>query len=197
MLTSITLTSTQNQKLNQDKNVTTINLGMCEDKLREYYNISHNDSLYILKIDVEQEGMKIPKIEYDIYSKLNGSKMIKLNLTQCDELKIELSIHVKINDSIDKYNSSSDYYNDICSTTISQNGTDISLNDRRDNFINKNLTLCQENCELIDYNYESQRATCSCEIKQETSLMSEMKIDTNKLKKNFKNINNFANFKLI
>ena len=32
-------------------------------------------------------------------------------------------------------------------------GTDICLNDRRNEFIEKNLTLCDENCDLISYNY--------------------------------------------
>ena len=141
--------------------------------------------------------MRIPKIEYEVYSRLNGSKMIKLNLTKCEGLNLEINIPVKINDTIDKYNSSSDYYNNICSTTTSENGTDICLSDRKNDFITKNLTLCQENCDLIDYNSDSEKVICLCGIKQENSLLNEMKIDTNKLKKNFKDINNFANFKLM
>ena len=31
------------------------------------------------KIDIEQSGYKIPKVEYDIYCKLNDSNLIKLN----------------------------------------------------------------------------------------------------------------------
>ena len=38
-------------------------------KLREVYNLSLNEKIYIRKIDVKQEGMKIPKILYDVYSK--------------------------------------------------------------------------------------------------------------------------------
>ena len=130
---TITLTTTKNQK-NEEKNgnVTTINLGDCERILKEAYNISFNETLFIKKIDVEQEGMMIPKIEYDIYYKLNGINLIKLNLSYCHNSKIDISIPAKINSQeIDKYNSSSGYYNDICYTATSDSGTDISLKDRK------------------------------------------------------------------
>ena len=59
-------TSTDNQKNNEEKNNITMNLGQCENKLKSEYGISQNDSLYILQIISEEEGMKIPKIEYEI-----------------------------------------------------------------------------------------------------------------------------------
>ena len=55
--------------------------------------------------------------------------------------------------NLEKYNSSSDYYTDICSTTTSESGTDITLNDRKNDFIDNNLTLCEEDCDLEDYDY--------------------------------------------
>ena len=57
--------------------------------------------------------MKIPKIEYEVYSPLNGNKLEKLNLTLCKDIRIEISIPVIINDDINKYNTSSDYYNNF------------------------------------------------------------------------------------
>ena len=90
-----------------------MNLGQCENILKKKYNISNNDSLYILQIVSEEEGMKIPKIEYEVYYPLNNSNILtKLDLSLCKDTKIEISIAVKINDTLDKYNSSSDYYND-------------------------------------------------------------------------------------
>ena len=69
-----------------------------------------------------------------------------------------------INDNVDKYNSSSGYYNDFCYPTTSNYGTDICLKDRRKEFIDNNLTLCEENCDFIDYDYIYKRAKCSCDI---------------------------------
>ena len=74
----ITMTNTYNQNNKKNENKTTINLGECESKLIRYYNISDNASLYILKLDAKEEGMKIPKIEYEIFYPLNGTDLIKL-----------------------------------------------------------------------------------------------------------------------
>ena len=48
-------TSTLNQKNNEDKNNITMDLGECENILKYNYNISYNDSLYILQIISEEE----------------------------------------------------------------------------------------------------------------------------------------------
>ena len=74
-----------------------MDLGECENKLKDHYNIPVNDSLYILQIISEEEGMKIPKLEYEVYYPLNNSKnLTKLNLTVCEGIKVEISISVNI-----------------------------------------------------------------------------------------------------
>jgi len=69
--------------------------------------------------------MNTLKVEYDVYAKLFGHNLIKLNLTVCENSKISISIPIIINENIDIYNSSSGYYNDICYTSTSEDGTDI------------------------------------------------------------------------
>ena len=92
----IKLTSTSNQKNNEEENNITMNLGLCENILKEEYNISKDDSLYILQIIYEEEGIKIPKLEYEVYYPLNNSNdLIKLNLELCKDTKIEISIKAK------------------------------------------------------------------------------------------------------
>ena len=91
---TITISTTDNQKNEKSLNKTTINLGDCEDKIKEEYGIPKSKSLYILKIDVKQKGLKIPKIEYEVYYPLFGESLIKLNLTVCQGSKIDLSIPV-------------------------------------------------------------------------------------------------------
>ena len=111
---------------NLKSNKTSINLNECENILKTAYNITDNNSLYLLKVESD-EGMKIPKIEYEVYSPLNGNKLEKLNLTLCKDIRIEISIPVIINDDINKYNTSSDYYNNICSKAISDKGADLTI----------------------------------------------------------------------
>ena len=70
----VTLTKSENQKNNINDesyitNNTLIDLAECEISLRTFYNISNNESLYIKKIEIIQEGMQIPKVEYDVYSR--------------------------------------------------------------------------------------------------------------------------------
>ena len=195
----ITLTTPKNQMINLDKNKTTINLGECENKIKKYYNVSMNDTLFIFKIDKKEEGMKIPKIEYEIYYPLYTDELIKLNLTECKNTNIDISIPVSINDSLDKYNANSDYYQDICIKATSNKGAgvDISLSDRKSEFVNNNMTLCEEDCELKEYNKTSERAKCSCLIKINLRLIDEIKFDKNKLYSNFVDIKNIVNTKLM
>ena len=196
--TSFTITNTENQKNSYKKNISTINLGECETKIKSHYNISQNDSLYIFKIDVLKEGMKIPKIEYEVYYPFNGKNLEKLSLTYCEDTKIELLLPVSINlDDLEKHNSSSSYYNDICYISTSNNGIDITLNDRKNKFINNNLTICEEDCYLTGYDPITQKASCSCDVKISLPEISGVNIDTQKLKNKFIDIKNIANLDLM
>ena len=177
--------------------MTKIDLGECETLLRNFYNISINETLFMKKIDVFQEGMKTLKVEYDVYCKLFGTNLIKLNLTACGKSKITLAIPLVINEDIDKLNSSSGYYNDICYTAKSEDGTDILLKDRQKEYIEKDRIVCQEDCEFSRYDYNNYIAKCSCRVKESPPSIADMKINKAKLLDNFKNIKNIANFNFL
>ena len=53
------------------------------------------------KIDIIEEGMKIPKITFEVYTKYNSSKLIKLNLSYCSETKIDILIPYNLTENID------------------------------------------------------------------------------------------------
>ena len=194
---TITLTTTDNQKNNINNNATLIDLSECETILRNKYNIPEDEKLYMKKVDLVQEGMKIPKVEYDVYCKLNGSNLNKLNLSVCENSKVSLSVPVILSESLDKLNSSSAYYNDICYTATSDSGTDISLKDRKNEFIEGNKTVCQDDCDFSEYDYTTQKAKCSCKVKESTNSILDMKINKTKLYENFIDIKNIANIKLM
>ena len=123
--------------------------------------------------------------------------MVKLNLDSCLNTKIDISIPVSINDNLDKYNPKSKYYNDICSKTISECNTDITLNDRKNEFIDNNMTLCEENCELTNYDYKTEKVKCSCDIKMNIPLLEEIKFNKEELLKSFIDIKNVINVKIL
>ena len=193
----ITLTTTDNQNNNINDNTTTIDLNECEKILRYIYNISNDKKIYILKIEVKQEKMKIPKIEYDVYYKENELNLVKLNLNYCKNCRTNLLIPIEINENLDILNSSSGYYNDLCYTTKSDSGTDITLTDRRNDFIAKNKTVCQEDCIFADYDKNIKKVKCSCKVKEPPTSTAYMNIDTNKLLKNFIDIKNIANIGIL
>ena len=141
--------------------------------------------------------MKIPKVEYEVYHLNETKNLNQLDLSACKDVKIEISIPVEINDNIDKYNSSSGYYNDLCYTLTSQYGTDICLKDRRSEFIDNNMTLCEENCKMIDYNYETEKVKCSCDIKIDLPVIGAFKFNKDLLLKSFTDINNLINLNVL
>ena len=195
----ITLTTTEEQKNLIDYNLTAIDFTECEKLLRLNYNISDDEKLYIRKIDIYQEGMKIPKIEYDIYSKLNDTNLIKLNLSVCKNVNIDLSLPVFISEieNIDEYNKSSGYYNDICYPAQSESNTDIIIKDRQKEFIDKNKTVCQENCEFTEYNYNTQKAKCSCKVEESSSSSIFMNINKTEIYESFKDIKSKMNIEIL
>ena len=191
------ITSTKNYKNNQKKNKTLIDLGTCEYLLKDAYNISYNKTLYILTFELPIEDMKVPKVEYEVYYINDENQLILMNLTYCKNEKIDISLYMPIEGIIDIYNPKSGYYNDLCYTFTTSFGTDISLKDRRQEFIDNNLAICEENCDMKDYNYINKRVVCSCDIKLAISLIEDVKCDKEKLKNNFKDINNIANIKFL
>ncbi len=148
-------------------------------------------------IEVKEEGMKIPKVEYDVYSQLSSNKLEKLNLSVCQKDKIIISIPVELNEHIDKLNIKSGYYNDACYKATSDDGTDITLRDRKNEFIDGNKTLCQEDCDFSDYNYTTHKVSCSCQVKVSYSSVDCLNINKTKLLENLKNIKNIANVKIL
>ena len=198
----ITLTTTEKQKdnYNNSNNMSSIDLGDCENLLRKKYNISNEQILYMRKIDVYQKGMKIPKVEFDIYYKENNNKLKKLNLTICENSNIYISYPIEISENIDIYNPKSDYYNNICYPATSNSGTDIILNDRQKEFVEENRTICQDGCDFEKYDNINKRSKCSCkgkEFKSTINSIADIKINKNKLFKNFIDVNNIINIQII
>ena len=81
--------------------------------------------------------------------------------------------------------------------TTTDTGTDITLNDRRKEFINKNLSLCESNCEYKGYNLEIEKVECECEVKIKIFSISEISINKDKLYKSFTDINNNTNLNVM
>ena len=177
------ITTTENQNNNSYSNVSTIKLGECENTLRLKYNISSNLSLIIFKIDYYMEGLLIPIIGYEVYEPINNTK---LNLSLCEESSITYNIPVTIDENnLNKYNPNSEYYNDECNAYTTENGTDIILNDRKEEFIENNMSLCENLCDYMGYDKDTKKALCECGIRYKEFILSEIDKESNILANNF------------
>ena len=184
------ITTSDNQKNNNYSNISTINLGECENKLKEIYHIDNNLSLIILKIDYFMPGLLIPVIGYEVYEPINKTQ---LDLNYCKDITIKLNIPVSINENnIFKHDPNSEYYNDECNRYTTDNGTDILLYDRKNEYIENNLSLCENNCTFKGYDKDTKKALCECETKPKIGLISEIILDDNILSNKFNNTNNYT-----
>ena len=197
---TVELTTALLQELNENNsNLSSINLGICKDILKYNYDISDESNLYILKIEKEQKYKYYPLIEYEVFYPINEEKMEILDLNLCNDTDIEISIPIIINNnSIDKHNPKSDFYTDICYKVTSDDKTDILITDRRDEFVVKNLSLCEDICELISYDFINNKAKCSCDVKTEINLDEEHKrITKKKLFKDFFDFQKITNIGIV
>ena len=179
----VQITTTDNQNNKEYNNISNIQLGECEDELKRIYKINKNESLIILKIDYFMPGLLIPVIGYEVFHPENKSK---LDLSYCEDFLINYNIPVSIDeDNIDKYDPNSDYYNDECSTYTTEDGTDIILNDRKAEYNENNLSLCENNCTFTEYDKNTKKSICMCEIKSKIYSISEIIQNKEAISNNF------------
>ena len=150
-----------------------LDLGDCEAKLREYYNISLDIELTLIKLEMKTINSLINHIQYEIYNPYNKSE--KLDLSICQEEKVKIINHINPSLSrmrlINIIESSSDYenifsddskfYTDYCSKFTSEEGADVLIQDRHIDF-NYEGQLCQPGCEINEINITYGLVTCLC-----------------------------------
>ena len=175
------ITSSDNQKNNEYKDISTIQLGKCETILKGVYEIDPDTPLIILKVDHYIPGVLIPVIGYDIFHPINKTK---LDLKYCKDAIIDFKIPVSINeDELFKYDPNSEYYTDECYSYTTDSGTDIVLEDRQEEYNNENYSLCENNCSFSEYSQETKKTLCKCQIKSKEYIISEIINDENILSK--------------
>ena len=144
----------------RDDNLTYVVFDECVNVLKKKYNLSPKDDIIIFKVEYYSPNYKIPIIEYTL---INAFKAIKLNLEYCRDIKIKYNIPKIIDDFDDyKYNPLNEYYQDEC-FPYSINNIDIILYDRKKEFNENNMSLCERNCEFIGY--KDNRIECYCKVK--------------------------------
>ena len=191
--------SSKKMSENENTNISIIDLGECETILLNEYNLTY---LLILKIDTKLNENSAIILNYEVYNPITNEK---LNLSLCDSVKINtyskyypseesLSKIKKLSESgYDLYNLNDAFYQDICSSFTSENGTDILLSDRQADFY-ENVSLCENDCNYKGYDLNTKRVQCECPVKEE------IKVEESTNKNIFDNLfsgDGFSNIKVL
>ena len=173
--------STLEQQKDSSSFISSVDLKECEKILRDKYKIKDEDYLIILKTDIKSQDSLTYFVEYETYDPYSFKQM---NLSYCKNSEITINVPVNLdNETISLYESLSksgynlfdsndSFYNDICTPYTSDNNTDIILTDRKNILFKNNgdKVLCQNGCNLKEYNSENKKAVCDCSIEVEEKI---------------------------
>ena len=202
------MTTTKNQDYyyenNLYNNISSIDFGECEKILQKKFQIE--EPLIIMKVDIKRNDTISTQIEYQVFNPIN---LQQINLSYCNNVKIDVYPPINLDNlsfnsvkhlksqGYNLFNSNDSFYNDLCSTFNSFNYTDVLLKDRKNYFYIQNISLCEENCEYKDFNLDSLKAKCQCDVKDEIkSDKDKVKFYPNKLVENFYKIEKYSNIKV-
>ena len=192
------LSTFEEQKNNNNPNISSIDLGECEERLKKQEGLTENDHLIILKIDIKNEDLSSTYVQYEIY---NPKTLNIISLDICSDIPISVSVPVNLDentrsiyDSLSKsgynlFDLNDSFYNDICSTYTTEDGTDLTLADRKNKIFdnNANISMCQDGCNFQSYNLTTKKAKCDCSVQKEVTItdISKIKFDKNELVDSF------------
>ena len=202
-----------------------INLTACEDILKKKYGLPAEEELMIIKAEFLKDELNytddfirdILGVEND-YQLFSTSLGAFLPLQACKESGVTVEVtnpfkftnltpQSKITSALisgyDAFSPYSPFYNDICTQFTNENGNDVLLDDRRRDYFNENINLCEKGCSFLEYNTGSKTYTCRCPIKTTPGEELEESGDTKDIimpmPENFKNLisrrSNIAVFK--
>ena len=204
------ISSLSEQKRNDNPNVSSIDLGECETILKNNSGLTDDEDLIVFKIDIKNEDLSSTYVQYEIY---NPRDMDFIPLNACKDVSINVKVPINLDENTQSiYDSLSqagynlfdlddNFYNDICSTYTSDNGTDLTLADRK-NIIydnNGNISMCQESCIFQYYNLTTKKSECDCAVQTNETIINIDKINfenSNLASEFFDTLNN-SNFRVL
>ena len=158
-----------------------LDLNGCNDILRETYSINPNDSLIILKVEKITSKVQEKNIQYEIY---HPATKKQLDISICNNIDLNIPItlskdkenlYKKLQEyGYDLLDSQDSFYQDICSKYKSENGTDVILSDRKNDFYDYDLS-CQDNCKYSSYSDKTKYLKCECKIDNKNITLEKFK----------------------
>ena len=191
--------------VDNENGVSVIDLGNCENLLKQAYDIDNSTSLIIKKYEVLTNAAE-RNVQYEVYHPITKEK---LNLSICASDTISLYIPVTLDDNTiklyenlksagyDLFNINDPFYNDICSPYDSENGTDVLLSDRKNDYYNNNNdnTTCQSNCKYSSFDSKYLFLKCECKVVVDDINVEDFDKFSQKIYENFYDILVNSNYK--
>ena len=201
------LSTLEEQKNNINPNISSIDLKECEELLKEQEGLEEDEDLIVLKTDIKSEDLSKTFVQYEIY---NPRTYNIVSLEVCGDISISISVPVTLDErakamydilsqsGYNLFNLNDSFYNDICSTFTTENGTDLTLADRKNLIFNNNgnISMCQDGCTYESFNLTSQKAECDCSVQIEETITdtSKLNFDKNEFADSFFNTLKNSNF---
>ena len=201
------MSTLEEQKNSNNPNISSIDLGECESLLKAQENLTENDNLIVLKTDIKSEDLSSTYVQYEIYSPVTLSKV---SMEVCKDISIGVSVPVSLDgstlsifDSLSQsgynlFNLNDSFYNDICSTYTTKDGTDLTLADRKNLIYDNNadISMCQDGCNLQSYNSTTRKAKCDCSVQKKETItdITKLSFDKKDLADSFFNALKNSNF---
>ena len=172
------MTSLEMQEKINNSNISSIDLRECENIIKIEEGLSENDSLLILKLDIKNDDLSSTYVQYEIY---NPKTLDVIPLDICLAISILINSPLSLDENIktmynnlnqsgyNLFNLNDSFYNDICSTYTTENGTDLILIDRKNIIFDSigNVSICQKGCTFNFLNLTTNKVGCNCVLQKE------------------------------
>ena len=172
------------QLKNNPQNISSIDLGECEAKLRKQEHLRDDQQFYIIKIDAKNLSVSATYVQYEIR---HPDTFEIVNLEVCSDIKITINTPVKLsedkfslisnieNAGYNAFDISDSFYNDVCSSYTAENGADMVLSLRKKEIFDKNkdIYMCQNGCTFQSFDSKIGKAECKCQV-QKTNIITDL-----------------------
>ena len=181
--TSVFQYSTIEEQLNnKTEEVSSVDLGECEEKLRKQEGLNDTEQFLMLKLDIKNTTTNAVFVQYEVF---NPHDYSKVSLDICNNVTIKIQVPILLEETklsliahLEEYgynifDINDTFYNDICATYTAQNGADMTLSSRKERIYDsvKDMDLCQEGCEFQSFNTSTSSANCYCQVQTEETVV--------------------------
>ena len=155
-------------------NISRIYIDNCIKKIKLNFNLT-DEELFIAKYDIINENFHLNKLifyifyvldnefyDFDLDICINETILVERPITNFTSINYTFAKNIS-EYSVNIYNESDEFFNDICFPFNYQKKSDVLLKDRRSQFY-LNITLCENGCELKKNIFNKDRIICECNV---------------------------------